>query len=757
MAGNNVVDIILKARDKASKDIDKVSGSLVALHKSGARTARNMGLVSSAMGGIVASSAPAVAGVGALASAFASAGVGVAGFATVAVANLNDVFEATDETFGNLSKEQQKAYKDLKTFKSFWGSFSKEFEKPSVEIFSKSLDSLQTILTKIRPAIDGTFNAVNGLMDSLNKSLGSPDMVRFFNYLGSTAEPMVTRFGQTFGNMFRGIANLLVAFAPLADSFTKGMVNMSSSFAEWSSGLSSSKGFQTFIEYAKTNTPLLIGTIKNLLSTLGNLIAIFAPLGTVVLGTLKEVTGALSTFTGKVKEAFSTKNFSEAGVALGELIPQIAQTLLSGLPEVFSTGTQIMQSIVKGLVSEIPNITNTVISLLTNIIDSMAVNYPMFINAGMELITSLIEGIVNSAPQIISSIFNVVNSLLTTVQQVVVTYLPVILQLGFKLLMSLIQGIVNNLPTLMMTAITMIETVLNTVLTQLPVLIRMGIQVLNAFIEGIVSMLPKLLPMVFNLIDTVVTTLIDSLPAIIDAGMELLVALINGVIGMLPELVKMAIGLIIQMNTTLMKNLPKIISAGVQLLLALIDGLIETIPELVKAIPEIVEAIFEAFGDVNWGEIGSSIIEGVWSGIKSMGSWIGDKVSGFAGNILGWAKDALDINSPSRVFANEVGRWIPAGIASGIEKNTKYALRALDGVNKEMVNKSSDMSVGLDFFRGGKQSMSLNLNLNVSGEVAVEGDAGGHTQTIASQSIGTQIDGSVDDILKGLRQAVRRR
>ena len=75
--------------------------------------------------------------------------------------------------------------------------------------------------------------------------------------------------------------------------------------------------------------------------------------------------------------------------------------------------------------------------------------------------------------------------------------------------------------------------------------------------------------------------------------------------------------------------------------------------------------------------IGSSIVEGIWSGISSGWSWLTGKVSNLAGSLFESAKNALGINSPSKVFADEVGKWIPAGIAVGIDKNAKTALNSV--------------------------------------------------------------------------------
>ena len=76
-------------------------------------------------------------------------------------------------------------------------------------------------------------------------------------------------------------------------------------------------------------------------------------------------------------------------------------------------------------------------------------------------------------------------------------------------------------------------------------------------------------------------------------------------------------------------------------------------------------------------EVGSNIVSGMWKGISDGWDWLKDKVSGLASSLYESAKEALGIHSPSRVFADEVGKWIPAGIAVGIDKNAKAALNSV--------------------------------------------------------------------------------
>lgn len=63
--------------------------------------------------------------------------------------------------------------------------------------------------------------------------------------------------------------------------------------------------------------------------------------------------------------------------------------------------------------------------------------------------------------------------------------------------------------------------------------------------------------------------------------------------------------------------------------------------------------------------IGSDIVHGIWNGISGAAGWLADKVSSFASGILDGMKDALGIHSPSRLFRDQVGKYIAQGIGEG--------------------------------------------------------------------------------------------
>jgi hypothetical protein len=75
---------------------------------------------------------------------------------------------------------------------------------------------------------------------------------------------------------------------------------------------------------------------------------------------------------------------------------------------------------------------------------------------------------------------------------------------------------------------------------------------------------------------------------------------------------------------------------------------------------------------------GADILRGVWNGMSSIAGWLKDKVYGFFKNLLpGWAKKALGISSPSKVFA-ELGRQAAAGMAVGLDAGGKLVATAAE-------------------------------------------------------------------------------
>lgn len=76
--------------------------------------------------------------------------------------------------------------------------------------------------------------------------------------------------------------------------------------------------------------------------------------------------------------------------------------------------------------------------------------------------------------------------------------------------------------------------------------------------------------------------------------------------------------------------------------------------------------------------IGSDIVSGVWNGIKNAASWFTDQVKGFFSGIVDGVKNALGIGSPSKVFRDEIGKWLPPGVAQGFKAALPAAMNSME-------------------------------------------------------------------------------
>lgn len=211
----------------------------------------------------------------------------------------------------------------------------------------------------------------------------------------------------------------------------------------------------------------------------------------------------------------------------------------------------------------------------------------------------------------------------------------------------------------------------------LQMLLPVIVQGIGALVSGIVQALPAVVSAISDVIPMIVDQLVTLLPQITASGVEIIAALVSGIGENLPALIPAAVDAIIAVATTLVANVDKIILAAGDLLSGLIQGLIEAIPRLIYRLPEIIIAITSGLlkGVGSIIDVGVQLIRGLFEGIKNAGTWLYNKLRGWVSDVLGWVKRLFGIHSPSKVFADEIGKFIPPGITVGVEEAMPRALR----------------------------------------------------------------------------------
>lgn len=97
---------------------------------------------------------------------------------------------------------------------------------------------------------------------------------------------------------------------------------------------------------------------------------------------------------------------------------------------------------------------------------------------------------------------------------------------------------------------------------------------------------------------------------------------------------------------------------------------------LVTTVRDGAVTVFEYGG--KWSDVGADIIRGIIAGINEWQYTLYTTMYTIAVNALDTAKETLGISSPSKIMRDMVGRWIPAGIAEGIEENAGMVTDAMN-------------------------------------------------------------------------------
>ena len=308
--------------------------------------------------------------------------------------------------------------------------------------------------------------------------------------------------------------------------------------------------------------------------------------------------------------------------------------------------------------------------------------------------------VVDTATNVVKNIVRIVNEAIPDIIESITSALPEFVQLGADMLNQLITGISTYMPQLMSMSIQIIQTLVQTFIENLPQLIEMGIQVIVQLIQGIAQMLPELIPQIIDCVILITETLLDNIDLLIDAGIQLILALADGLIEALPRLIEKIPVIIEKLFNAFIRNFPKIVQAGGQLIGKLIVGIIGSLGTLLSKVPQITLTIVKGLKS-GWSTIknaGVNLIKGLWEGISGSIQWLKNKITGWVGNITDFIKNLFGIHSPSKVFADEIGKYLGLGLGEGFEDS-------LPSVYK-------DMQAEVDF-----QTQKLSANLSTTASI----------------------------------------
>ena len=285
---------------------------------------------------------------------------------------------------------------------------------------------------------------------------------------------------------------------------------------------------------AKEAATTLTGSFASVKAALSNVLAGLA-LGQDLGPALNGLASTLATFlTGNLIPAIYNI-LSALPSALVTFItalgPQLASGLSTIVPQILTTGAQMLQSLSAGLVQGIPNFLAQALPLLLQFTTSLRANFSNIVDAGIDLLLNLVQGIANGLPSLIEYVPTIVSNIAGLIND----NAPKILQAGIQVIFTLVQGLINAIPTIIANIPQIISAIADTI-TAFNWL-NLGATVIKTLGNGLLSMAGSLKGFTQSTFSGALDYL-KSLPGqALQWGKDLIGGFIDGIIGNVGNLI----------------------------------------------------------------------------------------------------------------------------------------------------------------------------------------------------------------------------
>jgi tape measure domain-containing protein len=268
----------------------------------------------------------------------------------------------------------------------------------------------------------------------------------------------------------------------------------------------------------------------------------------------------------------------------------------------------------------------------------------------MPVLGSLVANLTQLGATIISTITPVINNMAAVFNAV----LPA-LQAQFTVWANAIQGVINAV-------FPHIQTIVSTVMN-----------VINAIISVVLAGVQGDWNSVWDAIGNLVSTVWNGIKANVTAALNAVSGVVSSVMGVISNTWSNAWNSVKSFVSNAWNGITSAVRNGVTAVLNTVNG-----------IGGKIKSAFSGAG--SWlVSAGNNIIQGLINGIKSAIGNAVAAVKGAASSIVNAAKGALGIHSPSRVFRDEVGKMIPAGLGVGVEMNESLAVRPVQDMVSDLL------------------------------------------------------------------------
>jgi len=263
-------------------------------------------------------------------------------------------------------------------------------------------------------------------------------------------------------------------------------------------------------------------------------------------------------------------------------------------------------------------------------------------------------------------------------------------------ILAITAALTASIPAIVNCIHVMLTSFLNFIVSFVPEVVVAGVKLIIGLLEGIAQNLPKIIAAATEVIAQFLIGIGRAVPRVVDAGFKMIIEFLNGmadaVRGNTDTLISAVNNLMDACITAIgkwFKNVAK----------NMMDGFLKGIGEKFGAIKQkAIDAVSGAVGAVK-KFLGGFTGEGFALGMANCFNLIRDTAAKLGAKAIEGVQDELDINSPSKVAKDKVGKYFVQGIAEGIDEDmsaeeaaAKKAQNIVDAFQTEFNKLDTDVS-----------------------------------------------------------------
>lgn len=267
-------------------------------------------------------------GVLALGGAVAIAGAGFVAFGAMAISAIKILSDGTLQA-SSATNEYKKA---LDGVKSAWTDIIKQNQSAIFTTLANGLNTVKTAMQSLQPFFSGISRGMEEASQSVLKwAQNSGVASRFFNMMNTTGVSVFNKLLSAAGGFGDGLVNVFTQLAPLFQWSADWLDRLGQSFSNWANSAAGENSITRFIEYTKTNLPIIGNIFKNVFAGINNLMNAFSGSSTGIFQSLKQMTAKFREWSEQVGQSQGFKDFVSYIQTNGPLIMQLIGNIARGL------------------------------------------------------------------------------------------------------------------------------------------------------------------------------------------------------------------------------------------------------------------------------------------------------------------------------------------------------------------------------------------------------------------------------------------